>query len=179
VILDLRDLLATPYATHRHLAAAGGNVGGRINCVGVVQEIARRLGLPPPDFYPAVRAALASEDWAAVQAALAAARSGEAETGFPDGWIKLPSTVQLRDGDVRMKLPAGRALPGAAIIVNGYAWTAIPRAGVICVPLDRLACPATEIWRFEGSPSAVAGSPHRHQQPAGAIAGAPERNDER
>ena len=135
---DLRALLRTPYRE------GGRDVGLGIDCLGVVVEIARHLGLPLGD------------PWREIEAAW---RNGTLDTasGFPAGWQRIGSRIeQLRDGDVLLFYGVH---PWSAIVYNEHVWSADAQVGgVFCRPLSRWSANPAEVWRHgcEGVPAAGA-----------------------
>lgn len=121
------DLMASRYALG---ARAPGEA---IDCLGLVGEIARRRGLPPPDGWPSIR-----ESW--LQGRL------DTATGFPEGWARQEPGTTVRDLDVLLFVRRGR--PGCAIVDRGLVWTAEPGAGVTATPLNRWAVAHSELWRW-------------------------------
>jgi hypothetical protein len=107
--------------------------GVALDCLGVVGEIARRRGLPPPDGWPSLR-----ESW--LQGRL------DTSSGFPHGWERQPEGTGVVDLDVLLFVRRGR--PGCAIVDRGRVWTAEPLIGVTCVPIHRWAIAHHELWRF-------------------------------
>ncbi len=124
---DLRDILHTPYRL------GGRLVGIELDCLGVVGEVARRRGLPPPDGWPSIR-----RDW----------EQGRIETasGFPAGWVRQPMPCALQDGDVLVFVVGHR--PGCAIVHDGWVVTAEPGRGVYRTDLSRWNIAPAEVWRW-------------------------------
>lgn len=118
------DILRTPYKL------GGRTVGVELDCLGTVEEIARRRGVPAPGGWPDILKAVAE---------------GRTATGFPEGWCRVLPPVRLRDGDV-MVLPGDH--PGCAIVHEGRVFTARPEAGVHAVLLHRWSQTPSEVWRY-------------------------------
>lgn len=124
---DLRDILRTPYAL------GGRVVGASIDCLGVVGEVARRRGLPPPDGWPQIRQAWERGDLP----------SG---TGFPAGWVRCLADGPLQDGDVLLFFGAH---PWCAIVHRGLVVSASASVGsAYSVPLHRWKKAPAEVWRW-------------------------------
>lgn len=124
---DLRDVLRSPYKL------GGRIVGAELDCLGVVGEIARRRGLPPPDGWPSIRAA-----W----------ERGELDAagGFPFGWSRVSAPFTLQDGDVLVWFGPH---PWCAIVHDGRVWSANAEVGsAYAVDLQRWRRPPAEVWRF-------------------------------
>ncbi len=124
---ELSDLQRSAYEL------GGRDPGVAIDCLGLVGEIARRRGLPPPDGWPSIR-----DSWL----------QGRLDTcsGFPAGWVRQEPGTRLADLDVLLFVQRGR--PGCAIVDRGLVWTANAAAGVTATPLNRWAVVHTELWRF-------------------------------
>jgi hypothetical protein len=125
---DLRDILHTPYKL------GGRTVGVELDCLGVVGELARRRGWPPPDGWPSIRDA-----W----------ESGviDAASGFPAGWRRQPKDAALADGDVLVFIHRGRQ--GCAMVHRGYIASAAPVIGCYFLPIDRWEIEPAEVWRWQ------------------------------
>lgn len=121
------DLLRTPYEL------GGRQPGAALDCLGVVGEVAKRRGLPPPDGWPSLR-----ESW--LQGRL------DTSSGFPQGWTRQPPGTVVADLDVLLFVRRGR--PGCAIVDRGLVWTAQPLIGVTCIQLNRWSIAYHELWRF-------------------------------
>lgn len=125
---DLRDILATPYRLD-----GDQQVGIGLSCFGTVREVARRLGLPPPEGWPTLL-----DDW----------RAGRAEisTGLPPGWQLQPAGTAWQQGDLLVFTRGGR--PGCGIIDAGFVVSAEPSVGPYRLPIHRWRLPVTEVWRY-------------------------------
>lgn len=124
----MRDILHTPYAL------GGREIGAGLDCLGVVNAIAARRGLPPPDGWPSIRAA-----WERGELATA--------TGFPAGWRRQWHLGEFHDGDVLLYHGPGH--PWAAIVHAGCVWSSSEDVGsAYCMPVSRWRRPPDELWRF-------------------------------
>lgn len=125
---DFADILRTPYLL------GGRTIGHGLDCLGVVLIIAQRIGLPLPDPWVSIRAA-----WLAGSLAPA--------SGFPTGWVRLTDHRALRTGDVLLTFGQHA---GAAIVVEGRAWSANPDVGsAFALDVHRLPRPPAEVWRHD------------------------------
>jgi hypothetical protein len=127
MIAELQDVLRTPYLL------GGRQVGIGLDCLGVVAEVARRRGIPPPDGWPSIRSA-----WEQGQV--------DTSTGFPAGWCRMPPGTTAVDGDVLL-LWTGMH-PWCAIVHEGLVVSAHPDSGPYAMPLWRWRQPVSELWRF-------------------------------
>lgn len=121
--MDAQQLLGTRFVL------GGRKVGAGIDCFGVVIELARTRGVEWPDPWRQLE-----EDWKAGRVAPG--------SGFPPGWAEVSD--RPRDDDVVLM---GDDLSGFGYVLDGYVWTASPRAGVHRLPIDRAAAAIRQTWR--------------------------------
>lgn len=117
----VRDLMRLPWKR-------GGRGDGGIDCLGVVLQVAHRLGLRLEDPWPVVR-----RDWLRGELAIA--------SGFPARWRRVHGALQT--GDV-VVMRQGAAV---GIVLQESIVSASKGNGVFRLPIAR--CPVDEVWRYQ------------------------------
>lgn len=132
-MVELDDVASAPFKR-------GGRDASGIDCLGVVLIASRELGHPLRDPWQHFL-----EVWRD------RGQVPDMATGFPDSWrrIEYDGTgylADMRDGDVWLWNPTCDRYPGCAIVIAGLLTTALPDAGLVRLPPQKVQAP-NQVWR--------------------------------